>query len=458
MYFRNSLKFCSVFLLILVSFSFAQEYGVTGVQDFKNILPVKERAAVMEQWLLWRLDNIIPEIMRSEGIDMWVIICGENNEDPVYLTMMPEPEMMAAGTTFIIFHDKGESGGVERFASGAYISITHLYKSLPRERGKDRFESLADFIKERNPDKIGINISDNWHFGDGLTATKKKKLEEALGTEYSSRLVSAERLCVRWLETRTPAELSVYRYIGGIAHDMIAEMFSNKVVVPDVTTADDLVWWWRQKVVDLGLKTWFQPTLRIQRYVEGEGVKTFGYKREEVKEEDKIIRRGDIIHCDVGIVYLGFTTDTQQLAYICKIDEDDAPEGLKQGLKNGNRLQDIFMNEFKEGRSGYDIAYTASEKAKAEGLIPSIYSHPLGFHGHGAGPTLGSYRSGVTRSVRADYPVYLNTCYSIELNNGYIVPEWGNQEVKFYLEEDASFTKNGCKFLDGRETKLYLIK
>jgi len=453
---KVSTSFLIAALVLFFSFSLAQEYGVTGVNDFENILPVEKRAKVMEEWLIRRLDTIIPDIMDREGIDMWLIICGENNEDPVYLTMMPEPALMAAGTSFIVFYDTGT--GVERYASGGYVPIDHIYKSLPRERGKDRFESLADFIGKRNPEKIGINMSDNWNFGDGLPASKYLKLKEALGDNYSSRLVSAERLCVAWLETRSQQELSVYRYICGIAHDMIAEMFSNKVVVPGITKSDDLVWWWRQKVVDLGLKTWFQPTLRIQRYVEGEGLKKLGYGGEKIGEEDKIIRRGDLIHCDVGIVYLGLATDTQELAYICKKGEEDAPQGLKQGLKNANRLQDIFMNEFKEGRSGYDIAHTATEKAKAEGLIPSIYSHPIGFHGHGAGTTLGSYSRGVTRSVRADYPVVLNTCYSIELNNGYNVPEWGNEEVKFYCEEDAMFTEDGCKFIDGRQTKLYLIK
>jgi hypothetical protein len=317
---------------------------------------------------------------------------------------------------------------------------------------------LARFIEEKKPNKIGVNISDSWHFGDGLAASKEKKLRDNLDASLFPCLVSAENVCIGWLETRSPQELSVYRHICGVAHDMIAEMFSNRVIVPDVTTSDEVVWWWRQKVADLGLQTWFHPTLRIQRYVEGKGVVAIGYGREDVKPEEKIIRRGDLIHCDVGIVYLGLTTDTQQLAYVCRIGEEKVPEGLVQGLKNANRLQDIFMDEFREGRSGYDTALAAVKKAEAEGLKPMIYSHPIGYHGHGAGPTLGSYRRGVQRSVRADYPLYPNTCYAIELNNASIVPEWGNEEVKFYLEEDAAFTKNGCGFIDGRETKLFLIK
>ena len=448
----------SLFIFLSITFSFAQEYKAAGIQDIHNILPMRERAKVMEEWLYWRLENILPEIMRRERIDLWLIICGENNEDPVYLTLMPEPALMAAGTTIIVFYDKGEEHGIERYASGAYVPIRSIYKSLPKIEKKDRFENLAEFIKKCNPQKIGINTSDNWHFGDGLAASKEKKLREHLGPAYSSRLVSAERLCVSWLETRSPQELSIYRYICGIAHNMISEMFSNKVIIPDVTTSDEVVWWWRQKTNDLGLKTWFQPTLRIQRYKEGEGVKMIGYSGEEVKAEDKIIRRGDLIHCDVSIVYLGLATDNQQLAYICRAGEIKAPEGLEQGLKNANKLQDIFMQNFVFGKSGYEIALAATERAKADELKPSIYSHPIGYHGHGAGPTMGSYRRGINRSVRGDYPLFYNTCYAIELNNAFIVPEWGNTEVKFCLEEEASFTKAGCSFVDGRQTKLYMIK
>jgi len=451
---------CGVGLVLAfsVSFSTAQEAETPAHQDMGNILSIPERAAVMQEWLEWRLEHILPTIMRREGIDLWLIICGENNEDPVYLTLMPEPALMASGTTFIVFHDLGEELGVERFASGAYVPLGSLYKRLPTLDKEDRFANLARFIQERNPGKIGINFSDNWHFGDGLAASKEKKLRESLGPALSARLVSAENVCVGWLETRSPRELSVYRHICGVAHDMIAEMFSNRVIIPDVTTSDDVVWWWRQKVNDLGLRTWFQPTLRIQRYVPGEGVKAVGYSGEEVKPEDKIIRRGDLIHCDVGILYLGLATDNQQLAYVCRVGEDLAPAGLERGLKNANRLQDIFMGEFQAGVSGYDTALAAAEKAEAEGLKPHIYSHPIGYHGHGAGPTLGSYRRGIRRSVRADYPLYINTCYSIELNNVSIVPEWGGAEVRFSLEEEAAFTRDGCRFIDGRETKLYLIK
>ncbi|MGD8536620.1 MAG: Xaa-Pro aminopeptidase, partial [Candidatus Aminicenantes bacterium] len=281
-----------IFILLGAADSFAQEYGVAAVNDSHKILPEKERAQVMNEWLKWRLDNIIPELMRREGIDMWLIINREYNEDPVYLTLVPEPTMAARRTSILIFFDRGKKLGVERL-SGGYYGVGNLYKGTWVNKKKKQFESLAEVIKKLNPKKIGINVSSTWAFGDGLSASLKEKLEKALGPELSSRFVSAENLCIGWLETRSPQELSVYRHICGIAHDIIAEFYSNKVITPDVTTTQDVVWWIRQKITDLGLETWFQPSISIQRH-----------KKEAAKYTDnrRIIRRGDLLHCDVGIV------------------------------------------------------------------------------------------------------------------------------------------------------------
>jgi len=439
----------TLFLALPVPFSSAQDYGVPAVQDEQNVLPLRERAQIVNSFLRWRLDNLIPSLMRSEGIDMWLIINrGEYHPDPVYWTLVPEPRM--SGGRNLIFHDRGGELGVERFVAGTG-DTGEWYQGAYKERKEDPFESLADFIRERNPRKIGINTSEHlyWSFADGITATYKEKLERALGPDFSSRLVSAEKLCIRWLETRSPHELSVYRHICGIAHDIIAELYSNRVITPDITTIDEAAWWIRQKISDLGLKPWFQPYLTVQRAEK---------EAEKYGEEDQVIRRGDLLHCDVGIVYLGLSTDTQQNAYVCRLGEEDAPPGLKEALRRANMLQDILMAQFKEGRTGSEILLSSLQEAKKQGLDPSIYSHPVGFHGHAAGPLIGLYRRQEALPVYGEYPMHVNTCYAIELNNMYKIPEWGNQEVRMALEEDAAFTKEGCGFIDGRQTKLYLIK
>jgi len=254
-----------IFLFLFAGSSYSQDYGVAAVKDSHKILPERERARVMNEWLKWRLDNIIPDLMRREGIDMWLIINREYNEDPVYMSLVPEPVMYARRTSVLIFHDRGKELGIERL-SGSYYGMGEWYKSTWQDKSKTQFESLAEVIKKLNPKKIGVNVSPTWAFGDGLTASLKEKLEKALGPEYTSRFVSAENLCVGWLETRSPQELSVYRHICGIAHDIIAEFYSNKVITPDITTTEDIVWWIRQKITDLGLETWFQPSISIQKY------------------------------------------------------------------------------------------------------------------------------------------------------------------------------------------------
>jgi len=442
--------FSLVFLLLITKNLYSQNYGVAAINDSHNILHLRERAKIMNEWLKWRLDNIIPELMRREGIDMWLVINREYNEDPVYMSLVPEPVMYARRTSILIFHDGGKELGVERL-SGSYYGMGEWYKSTWKDKKKKQFESLAEVIKKRNPKKIGINVSPTWAFGDGLTESLKEKLEKALGSEYSSRFVSAENLCLGWLETRSPQELSVYRHICGIAHDIIAEFFSNKVITPDITTTDDIVWWIRQKIIDLGLKTWFQPSISIQRH-----------KKEAAKyDERKVIRRGDLLHCDVGIVYLGLCTDMQWHAYVCKIGENDAPEGLKEALERANRVSEIFMNEFISGRTGNEITNSTMEKATAEGLRPLIYSHPLGFHGHAAGCPMDARppeRAPEGIRIRMDYPLYSNTVYSIEYSSTTSVPQWDNQDVRIAYEEDAVFTVEGCKFIDGHQVKFYLIK
>lgn len=427
---------------------YAQDIGTADVRDMDNILPEKDRARIMNEILEWRLEHIIPSLMRREGIDMWLVICREYNEDPVYLTMVPEPAMAARRTSILIFHDKGEEEGVAKL-TGSFYGMGQWYESIYTDQSKDQMEVLADYIKKSDPGKIGIDESKTWAFGDGLSASFKARLVDALGPELSGRLVSAENLCVGWLETRSPRELSLYRHICGIAHDIIAQFFSNRVIVPDATTTDEVVWWIRQKITDLGLETWFQPSVSIQRSKKD---------AELYKDNPDIIRRGDLLHCDIGIVYLGLCTDTQQNAYVCRIGENEPPEGLKEALRRGNRLQDIVMAEHRLGRTGNEVLRSSLEKAKAEGLDPAVYCHPLGVHGHAAGFVVGLWNRQDGVPFRGDYPLYYNTCYAIEMNNRYQVPEWGGQEIRMGLEEGGVFTEEGCLFIDGRQTKLFLIK
>jgi Xaa-Pro aminopeptidase len=408
------------------------------------ILTLREQAAVYNNWLKTRLDRILPELMRQEGFDMWLVICRENNEDPVFFSLVPFTNLYASRTSMLVFFDKGAEG-VERLTVSR-AGIGQLYKSVWEPEKIDQWVRLAQIIKERNPKKIGIDESDTFNYGDGLTASLKKKLAASLPPEYVSRLQSAERLAIRWLERRSPEELEVYPQIVGIAHAVIAGAFSPDVVTPGVTTTDDVVWWMRERTRELGMTNWFQPSISIQR------------PKDSPYKDSTVIHRGDLLHCDFGIVYLKLCTDTQQNAYVLKDGETGAPKGLKDALTQGNRLQDILMAEMRTGRTGNDILLAALKRAKDEGLKPSIYTHPLGVHGHAAGPIIGLWdqQSGVTGL--GDFPLFEDTVHSIELNVRSNVAEWNNQEVQMALEQDAVFTKSGARFLDKRQTELFLIK
>ncbi len=447
-----------------VIFVFPQKQEVASVYDAANILPVREQEKLMNEFLEWRLENLLPKLMRREGIDMWLILNRENNEDPVYMTLVPKPNMTAR-RSYLLFYDPGQNEKIKRY-DNSREGMPPFYEGIPTEQGISRTEILSSFIKKNNPQKIGINVSSNWAQADGLSASLKADLEKSLGPELASRLVSAERLCTGWLETRSPQEISVYRHLCGIAHDIIAEFFSNKVIIPDVTTTGDVKWWIRQKVYDLGLQTWFQPDIFIARRKEQPvqmddtwPVSDYYHKEDDDKN---IIKRGDLLHCDFGIKYLGLHTDMQWEAYVCRAGEDDAPPGIKEALQKARQMAEIFMNEFKVGALGSEVAFSAMQKGLEKGLRPYIYSHPLGYHGHAAGTGLyarSSWEKPLQRNnVRSEYPLHVNTIYAIEFQILASISEWGNQDIRWGFEEDGVFTEEGCHFIDGHETKILLIK
>lgn len=432
--------------VLVISFWFFWGATFVGAEgQVPQVLGLKEQAVVYDGWLNTRLEKILPEIMRREKMDMWLVICQEYNEDPVYLSLVPWNSLSARRLSMLVFFDRGEGKDLEKFSVSRY-GIGGLYRSIWDPAKDDQWQALARAVKERNPSRIGIDESETFAFGDGLSASLKKRLVQALGPEYARRLVSAERLAVGWLERRLPGELEVYPHIVAVAHFIIAEAFSPTVIVPGVTKTEDVEWWMWEKVRGLGLQIWFNPSVSIQRP-----------KSSPWKDSD-VIHHGDLLHCDFGITYLKLNTDTQQMAYVLNESEEDAPQGLKDALAQGNRLQDILMAEMKEGLIGNQVLASALKKAKEEGLRPSVYTHPLGYHGHAAGPTIGLWdmQGGVPGA--GDYPLRLDTVYSIELNVRTSVPEWGGQEVQIALEQDAAFTRSGSHFLDKRQTQLHLIK
>jgi hypothetical protein len=412
------------------------------------ILSVRERKAAIDGWVTLRLERVLPEEMRRAGLDMWLVICNEGVEDPVFRALVPEDPWAVRRLSMLVFYDRG-GAGVERVLIARHAKPSYVKDW--NEGQETQWQALARVVAARDPKRIGINQAEKIPFGDGLTAGLKEKLVLALGPELAARLVSAEELAVRMLERRIPEEMPLYDHVVTVARAIIREGFSSRVITPGVTTAEELAWWLNQRIEDLGLERASQATVSIIRAGAADA-------------NDGVIRRGDVVHCDVCIKYLGLVTDTQELGYVLREGEGDVPAGLKDALRKGNRMQDILAGEFQTGRSGNDIQIAALEKGRREGLKPRVYTHPIGLHLHGAGAVIGvpdrqdPARQMEVEGRRGDYPMHADTAHAIELSVRATIPEWNGQEIEIGIEQEGLFDGTQVRFIGGRQTSFHVIK
>ena len=431
---------------------------------------LREQAAMQQDWLRKRLDTFLPAIMRKHAIDMWIVPMREYNEDPVF-TAVTSPETFAARRrTIYVFFDTCAAAGtapsascVQRIALGgtsqggvfeARRSVQQAAGNIGRGRqaelwGDEQWQALKTVIDERNPRVIGIDRSTVFAFSDGLSSGELQGMSAALGEKWTSRFKNAERLPLELIASRLPEEEAFFVRLQELVWSMTSEMFSSKVIMPGTTKTGDLVWWWRQRVNDLGLGTWFQPSVDVQR--KGASAEQLG--------DDPVIQPGDVLHCDVGLTVARLNTDTQHLAYVLRPGETDAPAGLRQALAHANALQDIVMSELRPDRSGNEILAASLARMRAQKIEGTVYAHPIGLHGHGAGPLIGlwDYQDGVPG--RGDAKVIPSMWWSIELQATTPVPEWGGQPVRMAQEEDAIISADGkVRWALRRQDKLFLVR
>ena len=419
-----------------------------------GILSERDRASVVDDILAERLDSLLPKLMQREGIDMWILISREYNEDPVMKTILPSTWLSARRRTIMVFHDPGNGQPIEKIAIARYDVGKLLKGEWNLDVYPDQWEALMNIVEARDPDKIGLNFSPTFALADGLVRSEYEAFMKYLPKKFHAKVTSAERLAIAWLETRTEKELAIYPMIAHLGHTILQEGLSEKCIHPGITTTDDVVWWLRQRVTDLGLDTWFQPSVSIQRATRGRK----GFLRSFSKRpEDDVILTGDLLHVDFGITYLRLNTDQQQHFYVLRPGEKEVPAGLQKALKYGNRLQEILTNNFVAGKTGNEILKKALEQAASEGIQASIYTHPIGLHGHAAGPAIGMWDQQGGVPGTGDYPLFANTCYSIELFAATEVEEWGGQLVRIMLEEDGVYTNGKFEFLDGRQEMILTI-
>ncbi len=436
--------------------------GPAWAQD-REFGTVREQAAVQQEWLELRLERVLPGLMREHGVEMWIVPMREYNEDPVFRALVSPTTMAARRRTIYVFHDRGPGEGVERIAIGG-TSQGGLYEVVrdpeaavgaagTEERraepfGPEQWKLLTPLVGERDPATIAVNISHTHSFADGLSAGEWEQLQGALGAEYVSRVVRAELLPVQYLEERLPEMLPVFERMVRRVHGLIATAFSNQVVVPGQTTTEDVVWWLRQRIRDLGMGTWFQPSVSVQRHGVAMG-----------DSANPVIRRGDVLHTDVGITLFGLNTDTQHMGYVLHDGETTPPEGLVAALRVGNRLQDIVMEEMVPGRTGNEVLRSARARTRAYDIHGTVYSHPVGDHGHGAGPLVGLWDRQEGVPGRGDIPVRPNSWFAIELQATSPVPEWDGQPVRMGLEEDAVVLGDGTRrWVLERQEAFHLVR
>lgn len=425
----------------------------SSLQLSAQVLSLREQARVVDELMGDRLNNLLPVLMEKNKVDMWVLISREYNEDPVLKTMLPAEWLSARRRTILVFYNNPAKKQLDKLAIARYNVGEHIKAAWDMKQFPDQWEALIDLIRSRNPQQIAVNMSKNYGHADGLDHTEYTEFMEKLPAAFKSKVVSAETLAVNWLETRTEREMQIYPQLVAMTHKIIEEGFSEKIITPGITTTDDLVWWFRQKIRDLGLETWFHTSVAIQRSdsMSFEHLRSFSNR-----PKDEVIIPGDLLHVDIGITYLRLNTDCQQHAYILKPGETGLPPALQQAFEKANRLQDILTSNFVKGRTGNQILSASLAQAKSEGIKASIYTHPLGFHGHAAGPTIGMWdqQGGVPGS--GDFPLNYNTAYSIELNAATFIPEW-KKEIRIMLEEDGYYDATGFRYIGGRQKAVYLV-
>ena len=435
-------------IALLITLSYAQSASADVA-----VAAYEHRPAVQNALLTERLDTLLPRLMRETQIDMWLVIAREYNDDPVFLSLVPKPRFTARRTTMLVFFDRGDAG-VEKLTVSRY-PLGSMYEAA--WEGGDlnaQWRRLAEVIAERDPKTIAVNSSDLWPVADGLSHSLYEKLAGALGPTLSARIASAEALTVRWMETRTPAEVEVWQRGVAIARQTIAKAFSSEVITPGVTTVGDVAWFIRTRFEEQGLEPWFHPD--VNRQWQGAD---FGLNAPFLGDgsEDGIIRRGDVLHTDVGLCYLGLCTDTQEMAYVLKLGESEPPSGLGEAMRTGNRWQNALTAEFVTGRTGNEILAAAQASLKTMGIQHAIYTHPLGVYGHAPGPTIGMWDNQGPTVGRGDWPLYPMTGYAIEGNVTVAIPEWSGQLVQMKLEQSALFDGERVHYLADRQKALHVV-
>ena len=404
-----------------------------------KIRSLKEQYAIKDQCLKERLEIILPQVMEDADVDMWIVASKEYHEDPTFKAMVPAEYLTARRITMFAFSK--EADGIHRYSlSMPDKSVAKFYESKWQFGKEDQMVALKRLIEEKDPKRIALNMSKEFAVCDGFSIGLYQMFKESLGEDIMNKMVNDDLLAMKFMEIRTPTELKLMPEVMSVAHDIMERMYTTDVIKPGITTTNDLEWFMKEEVNKLGLTYWFEPTMDLQRK-----------NGDESRYDSCVIQKGDLLHCDFGIYYMNMCTDTQRLGYVANDDEDTMPQYLLDGMKVGNRFQDIVRENMIVGRTGNEVFEAAMKQAKEESIQAMLYSHPCNMYGHGPGPTIGLFSNQNAIPVKGDIKLSNNTVYALELNvkvNDYY----------YFLEETVALTDDGVNFLYKDRDKITFIK
>jgi Xaa-Pro aminopeptidase len=406
---------------------------------------------VRDEWLTKRHEMLLP-MMRRHGIDMWIVVNEEFHDDPLTEYVAPARPYTGRRDVFV-FVDAGDDGLRKIAATGYWEETVARFFESPIDP-RPAAEVLRELYDTYEPDVIGLGIGGSRGMTRSLTWDSYDFLAEAMGADAERRFSSAEALIDEFLATRIPEEWAHYERLVALTEYVTKRALSNEAITPGVTTVGDVRRFMYDELWGQGVGTWFQPDLRVQRQGMAE-VGSRGFLA--VALEDIVIEPGDLVHVDFGISYMGLDSDWQKMAYVLRPGESDAPDGLKAALANTNALQDALMlRASRPGRTAGEAYRETMAEMDEQAITAQIYSHPLGNHGHGVGPSI-DFRS--ADQVDATGRTLVEGAYiSIELNTKTAVPEWDGQDVYVMQEDPAYLTNEGWRFFRPRQEMFYLVR
>ncbi|MCC7051986.1 MAG: aminopeptidase P family protein [Gemmatimonadaceae bacterium] len=418
-----------------------------------TLLPWSQQIAVRERWLVQRHALLLP-MMRRHGIGMWIVVNEEFHDDPLAQYVAP-PRPYTGNRDIFVFIDGGDQG-LKKYAITGYTeeNLARFFDA-PTAEPRPAGPTLRALHETWKPKTIGLGIMGRRGQTRSLGWDAYQFIADAVGPEGAARFTSASDLIEEYLDTRLPDEMEHYRTAVAVTEAIVRHALSPAVIVPGVTTVGDV----RRHLYDAlwtaGVRTWFQPDLRVQR-AGGDIATSRGFLA--VAPEGTVIEPGDLVHIDFGISYMGFDTDWQKMAYVLKPGESDAPAGLQRALANTNTLQDALMlRQARPGLTGGAVFRGTMAEMKERGIEAMVYSHPIGTQGHGLGAGIDFRAANRSDTTALNSRLRLGSYISIELNTATAVPEWGGKKVFVMMEDDAYLTPEGFRFFRPRQEAFYLI-